>query len=87
MSTGGGWQDQMGGLINGIKLLSSKDGIIQNVESEKLSLDDATLKELSNRFCLIYTGQRRLARNILRKVMGKYIGGAYIYARLRRVRA
>ena len=73
MSTGGGWQDQMGGLVKGIKLLSSKPGIIQNVEYEKLELSPNTLKELEDRFCLIYTGQRRLARNLLRKVMGKYI--------------
>ena len=33
-----------------------------------------TLKELQERFALIYTGQRRLARNLLRDVVGGYIG-------------
>lgn len=32
-------------------------------------------KELQERFVLIYTGQRRLARNLLREVVGNYIGG------------
>ena len=31
-------------------------------------------KELNERFTLIYTGQRRLARNLLRDVVGRYIG-------------
>ena len=32
------------------------------------------MKELNDRFALIYTGQRRLARNILRDVVGRYVG-------------
>ncbi len=74
MSTGGGWQDQMGGLLSGIKILTSKVGITQNVEWEPLELSEETVEELNERFCLIYTGQRRLARNLLREVMGRYIG-------------
>lgn len=33
-----------------------------------------TIQELSDRFVLIYTGQRRLARNLLRDVVGRYVG-------------
>ena len=32
------------------------------------------IEELKERFVLIYTGQRRLARNLLREVVGGYIG-------------
>jgi fucokinase len=32
------------------------------------------MEELQERFALIYTGQRRLARNLLRDVVGGYIG-------------
>ncbi len=32
------------------------------------------MRELQDRFALIYTGQRRLARNLLRDVVGGYIG-------------
>ena len=74
MSTGGGWQDQIGGLSEGIKLISSDPGINQIIKVEHLKLKENTLKELNNRFTLIYTGQRRLARNLLRDVVGRYIG-------------
>ncbi len=75
MSTGGGWQDQVGGLAPGIKIVSSKPGIKQEIECKQINIQSETLKELQERFCLIYTGQRRLARNLLREVVGKYIGG------------
>lgn len=74
MSTGGGWQDQVGGLSNGFKLITSAAGINQQLNVEHFTLDDATAAKLGERFVLIYTGQRRLARNLLRDVVGKYIG-------------
>lgn len=74
MSTGGGWQDQVGGLTEGIKLISIKPGIAQNLVVEKIEMPEEGKKELKERFALIYTGQRRLARNLLRDVVGGYIG-------------
>ena len=74
MSTGGGWQDQVGGVIDGIKLISSKPGIRQELNVEHITIDENVLEELNSRFALIYTGQRRLARNLLRDVIGRYIG-------------
>ncbi len=74
MSTGGGWQDQVGGVTNGIKMLSSSAGIAQKIKVQKLELPEQTRRELNERFCLIYTGQRRLARNLLRDVVGRYVG-------------
>ena len=74
MSTGGGWQDQVGGLTEGIKLISTKPGIAQNLVVEKIEMSEEGKKELKERFALIYTGQRRLARNLLRDVVGGYIG-------------
>ena len=38
-------------------------------------ISEKTRKELDERFCLIYSGQRRLARNLLRDVVGRYVGG------------
>ena len=75
MSTGGGWQDQAGGLTNGIKLVTSNAGISQKLDVKHLNVSEETKIELNNRFALIYTGQRRLARNILRDVVGRYIAG------------
>ncbi len=73
MSTGGGWQDQVGGLVGGIKMISTPKGLYQDVKIENVIISDETKKVLSDRFALIYTGQRRLARNLLREVVGKYI--------------
>ena len=74
MSTGGGWQDQVGGLSNGIKYITSMPGLQQKLKVEHVELSKETKQELNERFCLIYTGQRRLARNLLRDVIGRYIG-------------
>lgn len=75
MSTGGGWQDQVGGLTPGIKLITTQPGIDQQIHVEQLKVPQEALEELQERFALIYTGQRRLARNLLREVVGNYIGG------------
>ena len=74
MSTGGGWQDQVGGVTDGIKFITSRPGLEQRIRVQHLTLEPATLRELNERFALIYTGQRRLARNLLRDVVGRYIG-------------
>ena len=74
MSTGGGWQDQVGGVTDGIKYITSKPGIKQEIKVSHVVLDEKTVDELNDRFALIYTGQRRLARNLLRDVVGRYIG-------------
>lgn len=74
MSTGGGWQDQVGGLSNGIKFITSMPGLVQDIRVEHIRIPEAAWQELKERFVLIYTGQRRLARNLLRDVVGRYIG-------------
>ena len=74
MSTGGGWQDQVGGVTYGFKLISTFAGLDQSITCKKLNVPENALKDLQERFCLIYTGQRRLARNLLREIVGKYIG-------------
>lgn len=74
MSTGGGWQDQVGGVVNGVKFITAMPGLIQDIKVKKLEIPEEAMKELNERFVLIYTGQRRLARNLLRDVVGRYIG-------------
>lgn len=74
MSTGGGWQDQVGGLMPGIKYITSQPGPKQNIKIDYVNIAEKTKSELNDRFAIIYTGQRRLARNLLREVIGKYIG-------------
>ncbi len=74
MSTGGGWQDQVGGITEGIKYTTAAPGIRQEIKVHHIELPEKTKEELKERFALIYTGQRRLARNLLRDVVGNYIG-------------
>ena len=73
LSTGGGWQDQVGGIVPGIKLIRSEPGAEQRLRIRPALIGEAALCELSRRFVLVYTGQRRLARNLLRDIMGNYL--------------
>lgn len=74
MSTGGGWQDQVGGATPGLKYISSMPGLKQEIKVTHVEIPESARKELDERFVLIYTGQRRLARNLLRDVVGRYVG-------------
>lgn len=74
MSTGGGWQDQVGGVTPGLKYITSMPGIDQKLKVTHIEIPEAAKRELDERFVLIYTGQRRLARNLLRDVIGRYVG-------------
>ena len=65
MSTGGGWQDQAGGLCNGIKIITSEPSFNQILNVRHLNLSKETKEELNKRFCIIYSGETRLASNIL----------------------
>lgn len=75
MGTGGGWQDQMGGMTSGIKLISSEPGIRQNPCVTPVKMTEETVSELESRFALIYTGQRREAKHLLREIVWRYIAG------------
>ena len=74
MSTGGGWQDQVGGITPGLKYITSMPGIDQQLKVTHVDIPEFAKRELDDRFVLIYTGQRRLARNLLRDVVGRYVG-------------
>lgn len=73
LTTGGGWQDQVGGLTPGIKLTVSAPGIPQQLSIAPVALDAAVSAALDRRLLLIYTGRRRLAKGILRTIMGRYL--------------
>jgi len=79
MGTGGGWQDQAGALTPGIKIANSKKGFRQQVKCERLNAPPAFIDELKERFCLVYSGKRRLGRTILREMMGGYIRSDPLY--------
>jgi fucokinase len=73
LTTGGGWQDQVGGLWGGIKLISTAPGLPQQLQVETIGLSPETQVELASRLVLVYTGRQRLAKNLLRSVMGRWM--------------
>lgn len=82
MSTGGGWQDQYGGILGGVKLLRSKPGKVQNITVKKVEIPKTAAKEFSERSLLYFTGQKRMARNILRKVLAFYGANPHDFAKI-----
>lgn len=73
LTTGGGWQDQVGGLWGGIKLITTAPGLPQQIQVETVKLSPETRVELASRLVLVYTGRQRLAKNLLRSVMGRWM--------------
>jgi fucokinase len=73
LTTGGGWQDQVGGLWGGIKLVLTQPGLPQQIRIEPVELSPETRGELASRLLLVYTGRQRLAKNLLRAVMGRWM--------------
>lgn len=73
MSTGGGWQDQAGGIFPGVKLLSTGPGPRQRVRYQPLQWSLEREAELERLTVLAYTGVARVARNLLQQVVGRYL--------------
>jgi fucokinase len=73
MSTAGGWQDQVGGITPGVKINRTRPGSEQTPVVTPIAMTHAMSRELADRSILYYTGQRRLARDILQKVVARYL--------------
>lgn len=73
LSTGGGYQDQIGGCDNGFKMIYFEPGFITNIKYEKIIIDDFIKQQINNRLIFIYAGQTRLAKNILVEIMNNYM--------------
>ena len=74
MHTGGGWEDQMGALVPGVKLLTSRPGKNQKIGWKRLDprSEKAFAKYLDDHALLYFTGQKRMARNVLNGVIAYY---------------
>lgn len=57
MGTGGGWQDQVGGLYPGIKFTSSFPGVPLQLQVNPLLPSPQLIKELHQRLLVVFTGQ------------------------------
>jgi fucokinase len=73
MTTGGGWQDQAGGIFASAKLLVSGPGLRQRVRVHPVVWTPERQAEFEDLVVLYYTGIRRVARDLLRQVVGRYL--------------
>ncbi|XP_057317332.1 L-fucose kinase-like isoform X1 [Hydractinia symbiolongicarpus] len=69
LTTGGGWQDQVGGLCPGIKIGSSKNQLPLHIKTEQIQVPDGFKETLENHLLVVFTGKTRLARNMLQDVL------------------
>ena len=69
LTTGGGWQDQFGGILGGVKLLQTGRGFDQSPKVRWLPNDLWTQPEYRACHLLYYTGITRTAKNILAEIV------------------
>lgn len=69
LTTGGGWQDQYGGVLHGIKLLQTNPGLIQTPMIHWLPESLFTDAEYRSCHLLFYTGITRTAKGILAEIV------------------
>ena len=73
LTSGGGWQDQVGGIVPGWKLTTTEPGMPQRFSVEQIILAPDTLQVLEEQLLLVYTGQQRVAKNILEQVVADWL--------------
>ena len=69
LTTGGGWQDQFGGVLGGVKLLQTGRGFDQTPQVRWLPNDLWTQPEYRACHLLYYTGITRTAKQILAEIV------------------
>ena len=73
LTTGGGWQDQIGGVLPGVKVIAAGPGLVPDPWIRYVLPDLLDPAQNGGTTLLYYTGIRRLAKNILRTVVGSYL--------------
>ncbi len=69
LTTGGGWQDQYGGILPGIKLLESDPGPQDKISIRWMPDRLFTQPDYKDCWVLYYTGVTRVAKNILAEIV------------------
>lgn len=77
LTTGGGWQDQFGGVLGGVKLLETAKGFEQNPMVHWLPDDLFTQPEYQSCHLLYYTGITRTAKKILAEIVHRMFLSQY----------
>jgi fucokinase len=73
LTTGGGWQDQIGGSVGGLKLITTSPGLVPQATIRYVPADIVDSQRGEGHVLLYYTGITRLAKNILEQVVGRYL--------------
>jgi galactokinase/mevalonate kinase-like predicted kinase len=73
LTTGGGWQDQIGGAVDGVKMVVTEPGFVFDARIHHVLPDILDPKINGGLSLLYYTGVTRLAKNILQQVVGRYL--------------
>jgi fucokinase len=73
MTTGGGWQDQAGGIFPGAKLLITGPGLRQRIRVQPVLWSDARRAEFCDCMVLYNTGIQRVAKDLVRQVVSRYL--------------
>lgn len=77
LTTGGGWQDQYGGVLHGLKLLQTNEGFNQSPLVRWLPEHLFTDPEYQSCHLLYYTGITRTAKDILSEIVrGMFLNSA-----------
>ncbi len=71
LTTGGGWQDQFGGVLGGVKLLQTGSGFNQSPQVRWLPTDLWLQPEYKACHLLYYTGITRTAKQILAEIVSR----------------
>ncbi|MFC0878569.1 bifunctional fucokinase/fucose-1-phosphate guanylyltransferase [Saccharicrinis sp. FJH2] len=78
LTTGGGWQDQYGGIFPGVKLLESEPGTQEVMNVRWLPDHVFTDVNTKGNWLLYYTGVTRVAKNILAEIVrGMFLNEGY----------
>jgi galactokinase/mevalonate kinase-like predicted kinase len=73
LSAGGGYQDQVNGLIGGLKTVTSQAGRLPlEISVERVDISPATCAQLNQRLILAFTGKTRLAKGMLQDVLRRW---------------
>lgn len=71
LTTGGGWQDQVGAIYGGFKMAQSPNNLPIEVIVEPIEASSSFASTFEKRTYLIFTGQQRLAKNTLINALRK----------------
>lgn len=69
LTTGGGWQDQAGGILHGVKQCRTAPGMRQEIITHWLPGHLFSEARANGQILLYYTGVTRLAKNILQEIV------------------